>query len=292
MGRGQGGLPLQDNHRSERISVWTRERKRRTNHADSSQNQPRRIWQDSLSVWPARQTSEEEHRDKKEDTAATGKRHDFLTDKIPPLALDFWHKDGYDGSPVNLTTPENFDYLYQSASNYAGLMGIKLPFRYRKGGSPRLKITELYKAMDESVPECVNLEEKEGRLHFCLFRHHDWPEPELFWIPIDFTERLPVPLRNIVREFIRQFVRHHGVCNVTEAFCYDFAIEELEDWKTGIPMPPRKKSGRTGGWRIPTSQENGRKRSNGCRENRSATLWKRLYGITGPKRGRSKNCWN
>ena len=62
---------------------------------------------------------------KKEDTAATGKRHDFLTDKIPPLAPDFWHKDGYDGSPVNLTTPENFDYLYQSASNYAGLMGIK-----------------------------------------------------------------------------------------------------------------------------------------------------------------------
>ena len=168
---------------------------------------------------------------KKEDTAATGKRHDFLTDKIPPLSPDFWHKDGYDGSPVNLTTPENFNYLYQSALNYAGLMGIKLPFRYRKGGSPRLKITELYKAMDESVPECINLEEKEGRLHFCLFRHHDWPEPALFWIPIDFTERLPVPLRNIVWEFIRQFVRHHGVCNVTEAFCYDFAIEELEDWE-------------------------------------------------------------
>ena len=85
--------------------------------------------------------------------------------------------------------------------------------------------------MEGSVPECVNLEEKEGRLHFCLFRHHDWLEPELFWIPIDFTERLPIPLRNIVREFIRQFVRHHGVCNVTEAFCYDFAIEELEDWE-------------------------------------------------------------
>ena len=58
---------------------------------------------------------------KKEDTAATGKRHDFLTDKIPPLAPDFWHKDGYDGSPVNLTTPENFDYLYQSASNYVSI---------------------------------------------------------------------------------------------------------------------------------------------------------------------------
>ena len=94
---------------------------------------------------------------KKEDTAATGKRHDFLTDKIPPLSPDFWHKDGYDGSPVNLTTPENFDYLYQSASNYTGLMGIKLPFRYRKGGSPRLKITELYKAKRK----------KEGSISVC-----------------------------------------------------------------------------------------------------------------------------
>ena len=65
MGGRQGGLPLQDNHRSERISVWTRERKRRTNHADSSQNQPRRTWRDSLSDRPTRQTSEEEHRDKK-----------------------------------------------------------------------------------------------------------------------------------------------------------------------------------------------------------------------------------
>lgn len=51
---------------------------------------------------------------KKEDTAATGKRHDFLTDKIPPLAPDFWHKDGYDGSPVNLTTPENCKYSINS----------------------------------------------------------------------------------------------------------------------------------------------------------------------------------
>ena len=57
---------------------------------------------------------------KKEDTAATGKRHDFLTDKIPPLAPDFWHKDGYDGSLVNLTTPVIFR------------RGMP-PFLYRKG---------------------------------------------------------------------------------------------------------------------------------------------------------------
>ena len=84
--------------------------------------------------------------------------------------------------------------------------------------------------MEECVPECINLEKKDGRLHFCLFRHHDWPEPTLFWIPVDFTERLSASLKNIVREFIRLFVRHHRLYDITETFCYDFAIEELEDW--------------------------------------------------------------
>ena len=166
----------------------------------------------------------------KKDTPATGKHNAFLTGRITPLAPDYWHQDMDNDSPVNLTTPENFDYLYRSASRYAELMGIKLPFRYRKGGCPRLNITELYRVMEECVPECINLEKKSGRLHFCLFRHHDWPEPALFWIPVDFTERLPVPLKDIVREFIRQFVRHHGLYDVTETFYYDFAIEELEDW--------------------------------------------------------------
>ena len=161
----------------------------------------------------------------KKDTSATGKHNAFLTGRITPLAPDYWHQDMDNDSPVNLTTPENFDYLYRSASRYAELMGIKLPFRYRKGGCPRLNITELYRVMEECVPECINLEKKSGRLHFCLFRHHDWPEPALFWIPVDFTERLSASLKNIVREFIRLFVRHHGLYDITETFYYDFAIE-------------------------------------------------------------------
>lgn len=72
----------------------------------------------------------------KKDTPATGKHNAFLTGRITPLAPDYWHQDMDNDSPVNLTTPENFDYLYRSASRYAELMGIKLPFRYRKGGGP------------------------------------------------------------------------------------------------------------------------------------------------------------
>ncbi|WP_195486401.1 hypothetical protein [Parabacteroides johnsonii] len=166
----------------------------------------------------------------KKSTASTGKRHAFLTEKIAPIAPDFKIRNRNDDAWVNLTTPENFDYLYQSALNYAGLMGIKLPFRYRKGGSPRLKISELYNAMDGSVPECVNLEEKNGRLHFCLFRYHDWPEPALFWIPVGFTELLPVALKRIAKEFIRRFVRHHGVSPITDSYYFDMGMDELKDW--------------------------------------------------------------
>lgn len=93
----------------------------------------------------------------KKDTSATGKHNAFLTGRITPLAPDYWHQDMDNDSPINLTTPENFDYLYRSASRYAELMGIKLPFRYRKGGCPRLNITELYRVMEECVPECINL---------------------------------------------------------------------------------------------------------------------------------------
>ncbi len=80
-----------------------------------------------------------------------GKHNAFLTGRITPLAPDYWHQDMDNDSPINLTTPENFDYLYRSASRYAELMGIKLPFRYRKGGCPRLNITELYRVMEECV---------------------------------------------------------------------------------------------------------------------------------------------
>lgn len=67
---------------------------------------------------------------------------------------------------------------------YADLMNVRgSPFRARKGSGPRINITALYKALDETLPEHVNLEERAGRLHFCLYRFHDWPVHTLFWLP-------------------------------------------------------------------------------------------------------------
>lgn len=171
----------------------------------------------------------------KKKTAVTGERNAFLTSRFIPIAEDYLVEDETGGACVNLTTSENFDYLYRSALRYADLMNVRLPFLARKGSGPRINITALYKALDETLPEHVNLEERAGRLHFCLYRFHDWPDHTLFWLPVDFTESLPVPLRRIVREFIRQFVRYHGLNAVTETWYYELAVEELDDWKNRDP---------------------------------------------------------
>ena len=99
-----------------------------------------------------------------------------MTGRFLPIAADYLVEDETGGACVNLTTSENFDYLYRSALRYADLMNVRLPFRARKGSGPRINITALYKALDETLPEHVNLEERAGRLHFCLYRFHDWPD--------------------------------------------------------------------------------------------------------------------
>lgn len=171
----------------------------------------------------------------KKKVAAAGKRNDFLTSRIVPVSTDLLMKDCTGTTTGNLTTSENLDYLYRSALRYAGLMNVRLPFRIRKGVHPRINIAALYKALDGVLPENINIEKREGRLHFCLYRFHEWPDHTLFWIPIDFIEKISVPLRRILREFIRRFIRHHGLDNVTETGYYEMALEELDDWESREP---------------------------------------------------------
>lgn len=171
----------------------------------------------------------------KKKVAATGKRNDFLTSRIVPVSTDLLMKDCTGTTTYNLTTSENLDYLYRSALRYTDLMNVRLPFHIRKGVHPRINIAALYKALDEVLPENINIEKREERLHFCLYRFHEWPDYTLFWIPIDFIEKISVPLRRIVREFIRRFIRHHGLDNVTETWYYEMALEELGDWESREP---------------------------------------------------------
>lgn len=147
-----------------------------------------------------------------------------------------------------------------------------------------MNIAGLYRAMDEALPEQVNLEEKAGRLYFCLYRFHEWPDYTLFWIPIDFIEKTSVPVRCIVREFIRRFIRHHGLNMVKETWYYELALEELRDWKNRDPDASPQEVRRNS--LLAESYDNGKsqKRSSGWRESRSVYGWRTKYGNAGQKR--------
>lgn len=165
---------------------------------------------------------------KKKKTGARRSNNDFLMRRILPVAPDYYTENDQDGK-INLTTKENFEYLYRSARKYAGLAGVELPFLKTKE-NPRINIINLYKAVDAIFPEHVNMETRGGRLYFCIYRFHDWPDYKLFWIPLDFTEKLPEKLKRIALEFIRRFALHHGIQDVTETVYYEMAVDYMEDY--------------------------------------------------------------
>lgn len=167
----------------------------------------------------------------KKKAPATRKRHGLLTEKIRPLTPDYHIvTDENTRETVNLTTSDSFDYLYRSALRYTQLMGVNLPFRKKKGDNSRMNIIKLFNVLENILPECINLEMVDGRLHFCLYRFHEWPDHRLFWIPVDFTEKLPCGLKRITLEFIRRFVRHHGLQDITDTYYYEMAVEFLNEY--------------------------------------------------------------
>ena len=109
-------------------------------------------------------------------------------------------------------------------------MDIELPFRKKKGSNPRINIINLYKEMSNLLPEHINLEIKDEKLHFCLYRFHDWPDDTPYWIPLEFTRKLPHMLKQVTLEFIQRFVRYHGLQDITETYYYEMAIQYLEDY--------------------------------------------------------------
>ena len=92
----------------------------------------------------------------KKKAAARRGYNDFLTGRILPIAPDYYMEFDEE-KKINLTTKENFDYLYRSALKYAGLAGVELPFHKSKA-APRINISNLFKAMDDIFPENINLE--------------------------------------------------------------------------------------------------------------------------------------
>lgn len=165
---------------------------------------------------------------------ARRKPYGFLNRTLQPIAPDLY-TETYRGR-VNLTTEESFDYLYRSALNYVQLLEMELPYTPPSKASPREKICRLYQVLDASLTDHVNLEVRKGQLRFCIYRYHSWPDYTLFWLPVNFTEKLHGTLKRIVLEFIRRFIRHHRMQDITDTPYFEMAecgldcyLEEIMD---------------------------------------------------------------
>lgn len=169
-------------------------------------------------------------------TSATRAHNGFLTERIYPVVSDIIippHSD----MDIDLSTGECLDYLYKSAIRYAGLLGSELPYRKpRRCKTYRFEIANLYKALDSILADPVNIEFAHGNLSFCVYRYHEWPSDTLFWMPIDFTERLPHKLKQVTLEFIRQFICHHRMQKITDSLYYDM----MEDFFTDTSSMDKK----------------------------------------------------
>ena len=114
---------------------------------------------------------------------------------------------------------------------------MELPYYPIDNTFVREKICLLYNALDSIVSHHVNLELVGDRLQFCIYHFHEWPDYTLFFMPIDFTERLHGEIKKITLEFIRRFIRHHRMMDITDTpyfemseVCIDYVdFEQLDE---------------------------------------------------------------
>lgn len=189
--------------------------------------------------------------------AAARKRNGFLTGRLIPVASEL-HVET-DGVKTDVATMANLEYLYRSAANYARLLGVKLKFNCKKyARHPKLGMAELYRAFDAIVSENVNIELDGGRLVFCLYRFNKWPDYEVLWLPLDFTDSLSKEVRRVTLEFIRRFARHHGMWNITGSYHFSMVEDYLSCCYEDEPDDNRTEAERRRTLRLLDSYNNGR----------------------------------
>ena len=170
------------------------------------------------------------NRQQKEKKAAAGRnRNDFLTGRILPVTPDYCMEIRA-GEKINLTTRENFDFLYRSALRYSALVGLRLPFR-PTGKSPRMNIIKLYRAMDTMLPEHVNLEEENGSCTSASTGSMSGRNINCSGYRWNSRRDCRRKLGKIALEFIRQLARHHGIPKSTDTSYYEMAHDYLEDYR-------------------------------------------------------------
>lgn len=156
-------------------------------------------------------------------------RNSFLSTPLTPIAQGNLVVDTYDGNGINVITRENYEFLRDSFFNYALL--LKKEATHTPGNSIGESIAKLYNEMDELVGDGMNLniEQKNGRLYFNLWKCHNWGELTLYYFPVKFLESLNPTLRRISITFIHNLMRANGISTILEEDDTDYVLMWLQE---------------------------------------------------------------
>lgn len=156
-------------------------------------------------------------------------RNSFLSTPLTPIAQGNLVVDTYDGDGINVITRENYEFLRDSFFKYALL--LKKEATHTPGNSIGESIAKLYNEMDELVGDGmnVNIEQKNGRLYFNLWKCHNWGELTLYYFPVKFLESLNPTLRRISITFIHNLMRANGISTILDEDDTDYVLMLLQE---------------------------------------------------------------
>lgn len=108
---------------------------------------------------------------------------------------------------------------------------LKKEATHTPGNSIGESIAKLYNEMDELVGDGMNLniEQKNGRLYFNLWKCHNWGELTLYYFPVKFLESLNPTLRRISITFIHNLMRANGISTILEEDDTDYVLMWLQE---------------------------------------------------------------
>lgn len=154
--------------------------------------------------------------------------NDFLSTSFAPIAPVSIIRDA-GGQDYNYITQENYRFLRDSYFRYAFLLGHTAP--HKVGKSIGEGIANLHKEMETLLGQSlnVNIENRDEKLYFKLWKSHRWGNYCLYWFPVKFVETLPAMLRRIVISFLHQLIKSNGLYAMNDMEDTEYLFEWMED---------------------------------------------------------------
>jgi len=178
----------------------------------------------------------------KTDYGAQRCRNSFLKTVFPPIAPGVVTRN-WQGEDINYITEKNYNFLLESARNYASLLGVNL--KHNPGNSIGEGISNIYDELDGIIGNInLNIEPVESILQFVLWKYHNWGDYTFYWMPVKFMETLNPGLRRIAHTFIHLFMHSNGMVTTNESFDVEWILEWAEDGLPECDPSDRKRNAR------------------------------------------------